>query len=290
MASQKIRKVSVIARAVYCSWCCVTAEHKTSVCSYAPSSFKRKAVDNVDSQDPAPKIAKTTGSQNLDYASAASGGVVKSSSYVHTLKPQNAIVSKVLEFLNGLTGYNFLDGEAYAQRREEVNRERQELQLKFERQIEELSERESLLEKEYQCSMAVKVAIENWACVANVHSRGLGSMISNPAATVVEGPSGNQEESKAVEESPTLGRPRDDTRDWLVPEGLKGWFLARNCETVTELSWWQSVTLKMEGKKDLEITCTPAQHWSLRSGCDRNQSLWSSCTIIYCSHCGVVIL
>ncbi|KAF6016781.1 NAPEPLD [Bugula neritina] len=69
----------------------------------------------------------------------------------------------------------------------------------------------------------------------------------------------------------TLNKLFGKSLHWLVPEGLKGWFLARNCETVTELSWWQSVTLKMEGKKDLEITCTPAQHWSLRSGCDRNQ-------------------
>jgi len=42
--------------------------------------------------------------------------------------------------------------------------------------------------------MAMKVAIENWAHVANVHSRGLGGTIPNPAATVAEGPSGNQEE------------------------------------------------------------------------------------------------
>jgi len=200
-------------REAYCSWCCVAAEHKTSDCSHASSSFKRKGVDVVDSQDPAPKLAKVSGSQKSNYASVASGGVATSSSCVHVLKPKNVIVSEVSGFLNGLTGCDFPDGEAYALRKEKLNRDKQELQRKFNRQMEEISERESLLEKEYQCSMAIKVAIENWASVANVHSRGLGSTILNSATTVAEGPSGNQEESKAIEESPTPGRPRDDTRE-----------------------------------------------------------------------------
>lgn len=66
---------------------------------------------------------------------------------------------------------------------------------------------------------------------------------------------------------------------WCVPQGLKGWFEARGCESITELSWWENTTISdsedksgdNDGRKSLEITCTPAQHWSLRTGCDRNQ-------------------
>lgn len=115
-----------------------------------------------------------------------------------------------------MTGCNFLDGEAYALRKEQLKIERQELQQKFEKQMEELREEESLLEKEYQCSMTMKIAIENWTYVANVHSRGLGSTTPNHAATVVEGRSGNQKESKPVEELPTQGRPQDDNRKKLM--------------------------------------------------------------------------
>lgn len=40
---------------------------------------------------------------------------------------------------------------------------------------------------------------------------------------------------------------------------------------VIELDWWQSYTVP---NSDLEVTFTPAQHWSSRTPFDRNKSLW----------------
>ena len=58
-----------------------------------------------------------------------------------------------------------------------------------------------------------------------------------------------------------------------MPIGLGSWFRSMSCENVTELTWWQSKVLEGDGvtKRKLEVVCTPAQHWSLRNGCDRNQ-------------------
>lgn len=60
---------------------------------------------------------------------------------------------------------------------------------------------------------------------------------------------------------------------WLVPLGLKKWFLDRKIpsERVIELDWWQSATFG-----PATFTLTPAQHWSARSPWTRNQSLWGS--------------
>ncbi|XP_067932319.1 N-acyl-phosphatidylethanolamine-hydrolyzing phospholipase D-like [Watersipora subatra] len=70
-----------------------------------------------------------------------------------------------------------------------------------------------------------------------------------------------------------------DQLQWFVPEGLGSWMSARGCRRVTELSWWESASpddLRGMKRDKLDIVCTPAQHWSLRSGFDRNKSLWSS--------------
>ena len=59
---------------------------------------------------------------------------------------------------------------------------------------------------------------------------------------------------------------------WFVPLGLKAWFLSRGIasQQVVELDWWQSHRFS----EDVEITFTPAQHWSRRGLWDTNQSLW----------------
>ena len=59
---------------------------------------------------------------------------------------------------------------------------------------------------------------------------------------------------------------------WFVPLGLKAWFLSRGIasQQVVELDWWQSHRFN----EDVEITFTPAQHWSRRGPWDTNQSLW----------------
>ena len=57
--------------------------------------------------------------------------------------------------------------------------------------------------------------------------------------------------------------------------GNKAWLNARGVAAVTELDWWQSHVVAA----DLEITCTPAQHFSARTLWDRNQTLWAGYAI-----------
>jgi N-acyl-phosphatidylethanolamine-hydrolysing phospholipase D len=59
---------------------------------------------------------------------------------------------------------------------------------------------------------------------------------------------------------------------WFVPLGLKAWFLERgiSSERVVELDWWQSY--RFDDRVD--ITFTPARHWSRRGMWDTNKTLW----------------
>lgn len=57
----------------------------------------------------------------------------------------------------------------------------------------------------------------------------------------------------------------------VVPRGL-GRALPRGCAQVTEASWWDRVTLDED--RGVDAVLVPAQHWHLRSGFDRNRSLW----------------
>ena len=63
-----------------------------------------------------------------------------------------------------------------------------------------------------------------------------------------------------------------DSVMWYVPLGLKRWFLGRgiSAERVVELDWWQSRRFNDR----VEVTMTPAQHWSKRNPWDTNESLW----------------
>ncbi len=58
---------------------------------------------------------------------------------------------------------------------------------------------------------------------------------------------------------------------WYVPLGLADWFRARGREDVVELDWWQTAR-----RGRWNITCLPAQHWSLRTDQGTNESLWCS--------------
>ena len=58
---------------------------------------------------------------------------------------------------------------------------------------------------------------------------------------------------------------------WLVPLGVREWFLNLGIKRVTELDWWEEVTI---GKT--RFVATPTQHWSARGVGDRFQSLWAS--------------
>ncbi len=59
------------------------------------------------------------------------------------------------------------------------------------------------------------------------------------------------------------------TVGWYVPLGLGDFFRERGRRDVHELDWWQSAK-----RGRWTITCLPSQHWSLRLGMGRNESLW----------------
>lgn len=60
------------------------------------------------------------------------------------------------------------------------------------------------------------------------------------------------------------GSPR-----FLVPLGLKAWFIEQGITRVDEYDWWQDTQ-----EDTLRITFVPVQHWSKRSLSDTNQTLW----------------
>lgn len=63
---------------------------------------------------------------------------------------------------------------------------------------------------------------------------------------------------------------------FIVPMGLKNWFIKRGIERVVELDWWQQVSFcENKNAPIIEITATPAQHHSGRGIFDANKSLWA---------------
>ncbi len=62
----------------------------------------------------------------------------------------------------------------------------------------------------------------------------------------------------------------------IVPLGLKSWFTARSFVHVFEYDWHDK-----HSAYGVNIYPTPARHWSIRSGFDRNQSLWCGFLIEY---------
>ena len=59
---------------------------------------------------------------------------------------------------------------------------------------------------------------------------------------------------------------------WYVPLGLKAWFVEQgvSAHRVVELDWWD----RHRYNERVEVTLTPAQHWSKRSLWDTNKTLW----------------
>lgn len=77
---------------------------------------------------------------------------------------------------------------------------------------------------------------------------------------------------------------------FLVPLGVGG-HLARwgvPISQITELDWWEEVVLKAsktgQGKGDLRLVSTPARHFSGRSLVDRDETLWTSWSILGQQH------
>lgn len=67
---------------------------------------------------------------------------------------------------------------------------------------------------------------------------------------------------------------RDPQVTWVVPLGVASFVRARGARHVVELDWWQTARVG-----DVELTCTPAQHFSGRSINDRDLTLWCSWSV-----------
>ncbi len=65
-------------------------------------------------------------------------------------------------------------------------------------------------------------------------------------------------------------RSGGDRTLFLVPLGLKRWFLKQGVTRVRELDWWEEYR-----SGDLAVTAVPVQHWSKRSLLGRNRTLWA---------------
>lgn len=66
---------------------------------------------------------------------------------------------------------------------------------------------------------------------------------------------------------------------FILPLCNRHFLLSKKIQKVIELDWWEHLTIEK-----LQITLTPAQHWSARALRDRNKSLWGSFWIKTASH------
>lgn len=59
---------------------------------------------------------------------------------------------------------------------------------------------------------------------------------------------------------------------------VRAWFIASGIapEDVTELDWWDGVEIKVAEIGSARLICTPAQHFSGRTGLDGGHALWCS--------------
>lgn len=67
----------------------------------------------------------------------------------------------------------------------------------------------------------------------------------------------------------SLARQPGGSPVFLVPLGVKSWFVERGVHKVIELDWWEQVATA-----GLVFHFVPAQHFSSRSLLDRNKTLW----------------
>lgn len=62
---------------------------------------------------------------------------------------------------------------------------------------------------------------------------------------------------------------------WIVPTGVKTWFIREGISKVVELSWWEELNLASTFK----LTAVPTQHFSGRKPHGVNKTLWSGYVI-----------
>lgn len=73
----------------------------------------------------------------------------------------------------------------------------------------------------------------------------------------------------------------------VVPLKNAQWFISSGvpAECVTEMDWWESATFTEKGSAaghmQLKVSCTPAQHSSVRDGQDENSALWAGWFLTY---------
>lgn len=76
-----------------------------------------------------------------------------------------------------------------------------------------------------------------------------------------------------------IWRLNKDRMRFIVPLANVQWFMECGIpgERVTELDWWESAYLSEGGTEAgrLKVSCTPAQHSSVRDGSDDNVALWA---------------
>lgn len=65
---------------------------------------------------------------------------------------------------------------------------------------------------------------------------------------------------------------------FFVPLNDKAWFTKHICKSdeVTELDWWQSCDVNVDGIGNVKLSCTPSQHSSNRAGWNKDHALWCS--------------
>lgn len=66
-----------------------------------------------------------------------------------------------------------------------------------------------------------------------------------------------------------------DALTWVTPLGYADWFADRGVRRIVELDWWESAGVESESGASVEVTATPAQHWT-RRGWAINRRLWAS--------------
>lgn len=65
-------------------------------------------------------------------------------------------------------------------------------------------------------------------------------------------------------------RQQDQDPHFLVPLGVKQWFLNSGIDSVTEMGWWDK-----SGVAEWTVHAVPTQHFSGRGLVDRNRTLWA---------------
>jgi len=68
---------------------------------------------------------------------------------------------------------------------------------------------------------------------------------------------------------------------WMVPLGVKALLASEGITNCLEFNWWDSHIIKSPlTNKEVNITFTPAKHWTARGLLDRNTCLWGSFAVI----------